>query len=344
MKMKRSYALVLAIAMIVSLLAGCGGTSSDGDSSGSGDSSGAEYTWKMALNGSAPGELAYDMATYFKEKVEELTAGKVQVDFYGGNSLGSTTEVLEGMSVGVADILCESVGTLAPFTSLANIDIMPYIYSGYDHFMSVWGSDLGKEILDGVGADANFKLMGAGFRGARIVTATKEMTTVADFAGFKLRSPNLEGYIKVWDWMGSAPTPLAMGETYTALQQGTVEGQENSILDSASYSFDEVCKYWILTNHIYSANTIIMDAGYFSSLPEDIQAAVEEAAAYAGEQVSADVLDREEATKEELAANGVNIVEVDNAAFAEHFDGYVEANFPDLADWCERIQAMDPAA
>lgn len=343
MKTKRSFAWILVITMMVSLLAGCGGTSTDGGGE-SEDGSGAQYVWKMALNGSAPGELAYDMATYFKEKVEELTDGSVQIDFYGGNSLGSTTEVLEGMSVGVADILCESVGTLAPFTSLANIDIMPYIYSGYDHFMEVWGSDLGKEILDGVGADSNFKLMGAGFRGARIVTATKEMTTVEDFSGFKLRSPNLEGYIKVWEWMGSAPTPLAMGETYTALQQGTVEGQENSILDSASYSFDEVCKYWILTNHIYSANTIIMDAGYFSSLPEDIQAAVEEAATYAGEQVSADVLDREEATKEELAANGVNIVEVDNAAFAEHFDGYVEANFPDLADWCEQIQAMDPAA
>lgn len=90
-----------------------------------------------------------------------------------------------------------------------------------------------------------------------------------DFAGFKLRSPNLEGYIKVWEWMGSAPTPLAMGETYTALQQGTVDGQENSILDSQSYSFQEVCPYWILTNHVYSANTIIMDKAYFESLPED---------------------------------------------------------------------------
>lgn len=210
MKTKRSFAWILVITMMVSLLAGCGGTSTD-EGGESEDGSGAQYVWKMALNGSAPGELAYDMATYFKEKVEELTGGSVQIDFYGGNSLGSTTEVLEGMSVGVADILCESVGTLAPFTSLANIDIMPYIYSGYDHFMEVWGSDLGKEILDGVGADSNFKLMGAGFRGARIVTATKEMTTVEDFSGFKLRSPNLEGYIKVWEWDGFRSDPAGHG-------------------------------------------------------------------------------------------------------------------------------------
>ena len=191
-----------------------------------GDGTGAEYTWRMALNGSAPGELGYDMATFVKEKVEELTSGRVSIEFYGGNSLGSTTEVLEGMAAGVADITCESVGTLAPFTNLANIDIMPYIYNGYDHFQAVWGGELGQEILDTVGNDSGFKLMGAGYRGARIVTATKEMKTVEDFAGFKLRSPNLEGYIKVWEWMGSAPTPLAMAETYTALQQGTVDGQE----------------------------------------------------------------------------------------------------------------------
>ena len=309
--MKKTLAMVLALVMMFTLLTGCGG--GGGDSGG--DGTGAEYTWRMALNGSAPGELGYDMATFFKEKVEELTSGRVSIEFYGGNSLGSTTEVLEGMAAGVADITCESVGTLAPFTN-----------------------------LDTVGNDSGFKLMGAGYRGARIVTATKEMKTVEDFAGFKLRSPNLEGYIKVWEWMGSAPTPLAMGETYTALQQGTVDGQENSILDSQSYSFQEVCPYWILTNHVYSANTIIMDKAYFESLPEDIQSALEEAAVYAGEQIGQEVLEREDAAKEELTAEGVTFVDVDNAAFTEHFSGYAEANFPDLADWCNQIRALAPNA
>ena len=121
--MKKTLAMVLALVMMFTLLTGCGG--GGGDSGG--DGTGAEYTWRMALNGSAPGELGYDMATFFKEKVEELTSGRVSIEFYGGNSLGSTTEVLEGMAAGVADITCESVGTLAPFTNLANIDIMPYI-------------------------------------------------------------------------------------------------------------------------------------------------------------------------------------------------------------------------
>ena len=224
---KKILASVLAALAVAGALTACGGSSSTPaapSTSGDGDSSSPEYVWKMALN-STEGDNAYDTAAVFKDKIAELTDGRVQVDLYGGAQLGSTTEVLEGMSVGVADIMCESVGTLAPFTPLANIDIMPYMYTGYDHFMNVWNSDLGDEIKEAVGEAAGYKLLGATYRSPRIVTATKEMHTVADFSGFKLRAPNLEGYIKVWQWMGSAPTPLAMNETYTALQQGTVEGQ-----------------------------------------------------------------------------------------------------------------------
>ena len=339
---KKSLASVLAALAVAGALTACGGSSSTPaapSTSGDGDSSSPEYVWKMALN-STEGDNAYDTAAVFKDKIAELTDGRVQVDLYGGAQLGSTTEVLEGMSVGVADIMCESVGTLAPFTPLANIDIMPYMYTGYDHFMNVWNSDLGDEIKETVGEAAGYKLLGATYRSPRIVTATKEMHTVADFSGFKLRAPNLEGYIKVWQWMGSAPTPLAMNETYTALQQGTVEGQENPMVDSLNYAFDEVCDYWIKTNHVYSCNLLIMDRNYFNSLPEDIQAAVTEAANYAGKTISESQQAREAEAEEKRISEGKTVIEVDNAEFAEHFKDYAATEYPDLADWVSRIVAM----
>ena len=135
---KRLLAGILATLTLSGLLTGCGGsvpTVSGGSAAASGGS--AAYNWKCALN-STEGDNAYDAAAIFANKVNELTGGQVNVTLYGGASLGSTTEVLEGMSVGVADIICESVWTLAPFTTLANIDAMPYVYSGYDHFMNVW--------------------------------------------------------------------------------------------------------------------------------------------------------------------------------------------------------------
>jgi tripartite ATP-independent transporter DctP family solute receptor len=329
--------------MMVGMLSACGdGAAAPGSSAAASGSGGAAYVWKCALN-STEGDNAYDTAAVFADKVSELTNGRVQVDLYGGASLGSTTEVLEGMSAGVADIICESVGTLAPFTDLANIDAMPYLFSGYDHFMDVWSGSLGEEMRTTIGEAAGFKLLGATYRGARIVTATKKMETVDDFKGFKLRTPSLDVYVKTWQWMGASPTPMAMNEVYTALQQGTVEGQENPMVDDLNYSFDEVCKYWIKTNHVYSCNLMMMDLNYFNSLPEDIQAAVKEAAEYAGQQISQAQADKDAAAEQTLTDEGCEIVEVDNAAFARYFDGFAEQNYPNLADWVNQIRAMDPA-
>ena len=124
-----------------------------------------------------------------------------------------------------------------------------------------------------------------------------------------------------------------MNETYTALQQGTVEGQENPMVDSLNYAFDEVCDYWIKTNHVYGCN-------YFNSLPEDIQAAVTEAANYAGKTISESQQAREAEAEEKLISEGKTVIEVDNAEFAEHFKDYAATEYPNLADWVSRIVAM----
>ena len=345
---KKFFTGLMASVLALSMLAGCGGNKATPAASGAAPSpsaSGAsapEYEWKMALNSTA-GDNAYDTGALFAEKVEELTDGRVKVTLYGGASLGSTSEVLEGMSVGVANVMVESVGTLAPFTPLANIEAMPYMFNSYDHFMKVWYSDLGEEIKTTVGDAAGFKLMGAAYRGPRIVTATKEMRTIEDFKGFKLRAPNLEMYIKTWQWMGAAPTPMAMNEVYTALQQNTVEGQENPMVDSLNYAFDEVCDYWIKTNHVYGCNVVIMDKAYFDGLPEDIQAAVIEASEYAGKAISESQAEKDAAAEEELKAAGKTVIDVDNAAFAEDFKDFASTNYPDFADWVARIAEMDPA-
>lgn len=340
---KRFFASLMAAAVAVSCLAGCGGgSSSSGEDQNAPATSdeGATYSWKMALN-STGGDNAYDTAAVFADKIKELTDGRVNVQLYGGASLGTTSEVLEGMSYGVADILCESVGTLSTFSNLANIDAMPYMYSGYDHFMKVWNSDLGREMKTTIGDAAGFSLFGGTYRGPRIVTATKEMSKIEDFKGFKLRAPNLEVYLKTWQWLDATPTPLPMGETYTALQQGTVEGQENPMVDSMNYAVQEVCKYWIKTNHVYSCNVIIMDKTYFESLPEDIQAAVEEAANYASKEISEKQLAASEAAEKSLKDMGCTVIEVDTNEFSAYFDGFAEKNFPYLEDWVSKIKGMD---
>ena len=290
--MKKLLAMALACLMLAGILSGC--ANAPGDEK-------VEYRWKMALN-STEGDNAYDTGVLFAQKIKELTDGRVQVDLYGGAQLGTTAEVLEGMYAGVADVMCESIGTLATFTPLANIEAMPYMFSSYDHFMNVWYSDLGQEIKDAVGDDAGFKLMGASYRGPRVVYATKALRTIEDFKGFKLRAPNLEMYLKTWQWAGANPTPVPMNEVYTALQH----------------------------------------KDYFESLPADIRQAVEEAAEFAGRAISEQQADKDAVAWQELESEGKTIIEVDNAAFAKHFRDFAAANYPNFADWVERIAAMDP--
>ena len=159
--MKKTLALALSLIMVISMMAGIGISASAAD------------TYKLKLNCPDPeGGLSYIIASEFAKKADELTNGAVKITVYGSSQLGTTTEALEGMAAGIADVQVESIGTLAPFTEYANIDAMPYMYSGYEHFSKVWASDLGKEILTKIGEDGNFKLMGACYRGARVVTAT----------------------------------------------------------------------------------------------------------------------------------------------------------------------------
>lgn len=335
--MKRIISVFITVAMIAGIFSGCGNS---GNIKSSSASDGGSYKWRMALN-STPGDNAYDVGALFAEKIGELSDGQIKVELYGGASLGSTSEVLEGMSDGVADVCVEAIGALAALERKANIDAIPYIYSGYDHFTAVWQGELGKEMLSAIGDGANKKLLGATYRGPRVVTATKPMSKIDDFAGFKLRTPNLDVYLKTWHWMKATPTPIAMNEVYTALQQNTVEGQENPLTDNLIYGFDETCKYWIRTDHVYSCNTIIMDLNYFNSLPADIQAMVEEAATYATIEISKQQLERDSKATDKVLAANCEIIEVDREAFAEYFDGFTEENFPDLLDWVERIRALD---
>ncbi len=366
--MKKNIALLLTAAIVASLTA-CGGSGSSGndtntaatetaaaetkgtDSSAGGlavdDAFGnadtAEYKWKIAIDNNV-GTNQYDAAVKFAEKLAELSDGNVYSEIYAGQQLGAGTEVLEGLGMGMQQVCIQSVGTLAPFCDYANIDALPFIFTDYDHFINVWSGDLGQEMKDYIGEQANFEILGYMYRGARITTATKKMEKLADFKGFKLRAPNIEVYLKTWERIGAIPTPLSISETFTAIQQGTVEGQENPITECVSNGFYDVCPYFIKTNHVYSLDTFVMDRTYFQSLPEDVQAMVVEAANYASDWKNGVMAEDEAALEEDCKAKGVEFIEFDDATrdeFMQAFDGFVDEVFPYLTEWVDKIKAAD---
>jgi len=339
----------LLLILMLTTLSGCGGTKSTSESDAKDTSPASEekqasdestYEWKVALN-TSQGDVIYDTVALFAEELESQSNGRIKTELYPGGVLGTGRELLEGLSFGAADIYVESVGTMASFTDMANIDAVPYLYSGYDHFIDVWQSDLGEEMRETIGEEGGFKLLGGMYRGARIVTSTKEIHGLEDVKGFKLRAPGLDMYLKTWQWMDATPTPLAITETYTAIQQHTVEGQENPIIESTNLGFYDVCPYFINTNHVYSQDVFFMDRNKFDGLPEDIQsiliAAAEKASNYRNERM----IEAEGIAKEKCIEQGVTFIDVDVQEFIDKFDGFVESDFPYLTDWASRIKAMN---
>lgn len=336
--MKKLLSLIMAMSMIAALLVGCGTKNADVQQ---GDDAEQTYTLKVHL--SAPqSDPMYKACEEFKRIIEEKTNGNVTLELYPSSSLGVTQDCLEGLSMRACDVVFESLSNLSTWTELANIEAVPYMYSGVEHFNAVWKGDVGKKIFDDVGAATGLKMMGSGLQGVRVVTSTVPVQNVADVKGLKLRVPTIDVYLKTWQWLGAAATPLPGSEIFTSLQQKTVQGQENPYTNSVSMSLQEICSYVTETNHVYSMTTFIMDQKFFSSLPTDYQAAIEEAAATAGDVCTELYLESAEKAKQVFVDAGATIYEVDLKEWQDAMDGFVEENYPNLTEYYNMILEADP--
>ncbi|MCR4443299.1 MAG: TRAP transporter substrate-binding protein [Peptococcaceae bacterium] len=239
-------AIFLVLLLILGSMAGCAPKPAE-----KAKESAKPLILKLA-NVSPVGDPRDEAAKKFAAAVEKKTEGKVKVEVYSGGTLGTWRDTIEGLKPGIVQVVLESVGTLEPYTSLAAIDAVPFLYQGDSHFKKVWYGDLGKQLLDEVGTKGSFELMGPMHRGARYVTSKRKIETAADLKGLKIRVPEIKIYLKTWEKLGATPTPMAFTEVYTGLQQGTVEAQENPLTLSYSSAFYEVCPYLIKTKHVYS--------------------------------------------------------------------------------------------
>lgn len=345
--MKKALGLLLAASMVVSLAA-CGGQKTDTTAPTAGEKTEAstENTGeviKMKLANPNPVGDVKDLASIkFAELVKEKTNGQVEITVYSGGQLGDSRDTIEGLGIGTNEIVIESMGTTDAYTSLASIDAIPYLYRDYEHYQKVAFGELGAKIRDEVGEAGGFKLLGAMYRGARVCTTKKKFTTPEELkaTGLKIRVPNQQVYIDTWKLMGTNPTPLALTETFTALQQNTVEAQENATIESYGFGFYDVCDYLVKTNHVYSTDVFIFNRKYFDNLPEDIQKALNEAAMEASEYRN-DISREKEAEYEQMFKDkGVEVVEIDTTPFMKLFEGFVSEYYPELTDWATEIAAV----
>ncbi len=254
-------------------------------------------------------------AEKFKELVEAGSNGALTVEIYGQNQLGGQKEIVQGLRTGSLELGIASAGFLASNFPRTQLLDLPFLFSN---------PDVAAKLLDGeIGAALNADLEAAGIKGLgwgwggyrNLETVSTPVRTPADLAGLRIRIQDSPLFASMFKAADAIPVPVAWAETYTALQQGLIDGLEVPLVSIHANKMYEVTKYVSLTQHSYNSQPIMMSLQVFQSLTPEQQALVLDAGQQAAQAMRDVVAARETKTRDDLRAAGMEFVEVDLAAF-----------------------------
>ena len=268
-------------------------------------------------------------ATVFGEQLDKLTSGKYTVKQFPANALGGEREMVEGAQIGTVDVVITSTGPVGNFVPDTLITDIPFLFKDYEHAHAVLDGPIGQEILDKFPEHDLIGLVWTenGFR--NLTNSKHAVKEPEDAAGLKIRTMENPVHMEAFSKIGILPTPMAFPELFTALQQGTVDGQENPIGVIVSAKFSEVQKYLSLTNHVYSPAVIIVSPSIWDGLSDEEKTAFKEAGKAAAKAMREKVRADAESGVETLRSQGMEVVtDVDRAAFEKALEplmaGYAE--------------------
>ena len=319
--MKKTIAYLLTATMMIGCLASCSNgseSSSSGSSNSSGEAENQEVIHISFGHDNLPGEPLTEAAEYWAQRLEEVSGGTMIIDVYDSSSLGSKSDLLDQMFAGDAIMVVGDGGFAADYgVTDMGINMGPYLFQSWEQVDKLVASDLWTELKDQM-SQAGMTIVGDNWQyGARSTMSTKKIETPADFNGLKIRVPTNTVQVEGMEALGAAPVTMSLNEVYSALQQGTIEAVENPLSTLLAISFDEVCKYCTLDQHVYQIQFVVIGTDFFNSLTEQQQQWLVETGAEAGEYQNELMQAAEEANIQELKDRGVEIVEVDFDAFAE---------------------------
>ena len=214
---------------------------------------------------------------FMAEKVQEKSTGRLRIDIYPSEQLGSERECIEQLQLGGLAMTKTSSSPLESFVPMMKVLGLPYIFRDSEHCWNVLLGPIGKELL---AAGETVGLKGLCFydAGARsFYTRIKPIETPADLKGMKIRVQKSNMAIKMIDAMGASATPIDWGELYTSLQQGVVDGAENNPPSFYTSMHYEICKYYILDEHTRVPDVLLISTKVWSELSPEFKNILQEA-------------------------------------------------------------------
>jgi len=266
------------------------------------------------------GELATDLFQEFADKVTQKTKGEVTIKVYPAEQLGKENDLNQQVKSGALDISAPSMASLSNLLPALEIASAPFLWTDWAQAEKVITGPAFQPIFDELRDKHNILMLSKiwywGWR--NLTTGVRAVNRPEDMAGLKIRVPESPVWVEMIRAMGAAPTPIPFGEVYTALQQKTVDGQENPIPTIYSRKFYEVQAHLSMTRHMLQNNTMIINRRSLEKLSPEFQKVLLEEAAAASVKNSKGQQEREKSMLEEIRKTGKTAI-VDNpdrAAFA----------------------------
>src|SRR5256714_4216515 len=260
-------------------------------------------------------EPYHAQALWAAEEIKKRTDGRYEIQVFPASQLGNENQINEGLGLGTVDIIYTGTSFAGSIHKPLSISGAPFMLRDFDHWKAYRDSKLFRDIAKGYEDKTKHKVIALTYYGERMVTANKEIKKPEDMKGMKLRVPPAPLYLMLAKSVGANATPIAFAEVYLALQQGTVDGQENPLPTIMAKKFYEVQSHVILTGHITESLVTVVGSHVRSKLTPDEQKifaeVLKDAASHATDAIAAS----EKTLAAEFRKLGKTVVEPDREAF-----------------------------
>ncbi|WP_167964487.1 TRAP transporter substrate-binding protein [Saonia flava] len=273
------------------------------------------------------------------EDLNRISGGKMTIEVYPSQQLGTERECLELLQIGSLDMTKVSVGVMENFAPKMKVLGLPFIFRDRQHSFNVLDSDIGQQLLD---EGRQYRLKGLAYydAGSRsFYTKEKPVETPADLEGMKIRVMESITAMDMVRSLGGSPTPISWGELYTSLQQGVVDGAENNPPSFYLSRHYEVCKYYVLDEHTTLPDVLVIGTQSWDVLTEQEQNWVKEATDLSVPYQRKLWAESEKEALDAVIEAGVEVIKPDKNKFMDKVDGIFDA-YKDDEEFYEIIQRI----
>ncbi len=280
-----------------------------------------------------PNDVWAQGAQRFADLVKQRTNGKYEVRVHPSGQLGNEREMEEGLQVGNLDFTFGGSDVLSQFEPKMAVFALPFMFRDYDHSNAVLDGPIGQKVHDAL-RERGIRVLAAGAQGFRYVLTKKPINSVADMKNLKIRVPEGEVMLRLFQLIGASPVSIPWPETYMASKNNVVDGLEGVPLVLLNFKMYETGKHIAKTRHVLATLNLMISEKVFQSLPPDVQKIVQDSAkeAWHGARDAAKV--GNEKAEEELAKLGAQFTSPDVKPFQD-------AVRPYWSEWATKANASD---